>query len=162
MPCRTAACSQNADWPHPSFVQVTVGIRADGARNFGLGGGAFRGCEGDGQAEGLELADVVADLAIPADVVVVMTGSEVAEASAAVGEQVEDDDQDGAGDGGQGLALAAAFDQAAVAGAEEGIGPGGGGGDLAEDAVEPGVSLASLAGGGLLPGLAGLRAAFRP
>src|SRR5579875_1458280 len=36
MPCRTAACSQNADWPHPSFVQVTVGIRADGARNFGL------------------------------------------------------------------------------------------------------------------------------
>ena len=27
MPRRTAACSQNADWLHPSFAQVTVSIR---------------------------------------------------------------------------------------------------------------------------------------
>jgi len=40
-----------------------------------------------------------------------------------------------------------------------GTGPGG---DLAEDAVEVRVALAGLAGAGLGPGLAGLRAAFRP
>jgi hypothetical protein len=55
---------------------------------------------------------------------------------------VEDDDQDGAGDGGLGFALAAPFREAAVALAEEGVSAGGGRGDLAEGAVEPGVALA--------------------
>jgi hypothetical protein len=36
MPCRTAACSQNTDLPHASFVQVTASIRIPGSRNFGL------------------------------------------------------------------------------------------------------------------------------
>ena len=116
----------------------------------------------DVQAEGLELADMVADLALPVDVGVVVAGSEVVEPGFGVGEQVEDDDQDGAGHGDHGFALAAAAGQAAVALAEEGVGPAGGGGDLAEDAVEVGVALAGLAGAGLRAGLAGLRAAFRP
>ncbi len=38
MPRRTAACSQNADWPHQSFAQVTASIGIRGARNFGLAG----------------------------------------------------------------------------------------------------------------------------
>ena len=116
----------------------------------------------DVQAQGLELADVVADLALPVDVGVVVAGSEVAEPGFGVGQQVEDDDQDGAGDGDYGFALAAAAGQAAVALAGEGTGPAGGGGDLAQDAVEVRVALAGLAGAGLGPGLAGLRAAFRP
>ena len=115
------------------------------------------GCGRDVQAESLELADVVADLALPVDVGVVVAGSEVAEPGFGVGEQVEDDDQDGAGDGGDGVALAVAAGQAAVAFAGEGAGPAGGGGDLAEDAVEVGVALAGLRAGGLRAGLAGLR-----
>ena len=106
------------------------GSEVGGAR--GLGGFL----DGDGEAEGLQLADVVADLAVAADAVVVVAGSEVAEPGGGVGEQVVDDDQDGAGDGGQGLAFAPAPGQAAVTLAEEGVGAGGGGGDLAEDAVE--------------------------
>ena len=120
------------------------------------------GGEGDVEAEGLELADVVADLAFAADAGVVVVRAEVVEPGCGVGEQVEDDDEDGAGDGGQGLAFPARAGEAAVALAEEGVGAGGGGGDLAEDAVELGVALARAAGGGLLAGLAGLRAAFRP
>jgi hypothetical protein len=45
---------------------------------------------------------------------------------------VPDNDQDGAGDGDQGLEVAAAFDQSFVAGAEEGVGAGGGDGGFAE------------------------------
>src|SRR5579859_3916770 len=118
--------------------------------------------DGDGEAEGFELVDVVVNLALAADAVVVVAGSEVVEPGGGVGEQVEDDHEDGAGDGGQGLALPASSGEAAVALAEEGIGAGGGGGDLAEDAVEPGVALARAAGRALLSGLAGLRAAFGP
>ena len=108
---------------------------------------------------------MVADLALPVDVGVVVAGSEVAEPGFGAGEQVEDDHQDGAGHGGDGFALAAAAGQAAVALAGEGVSPAGGGGDLAEDAVEVRVALAGLpglTGGGFLAGLAGLRAAFRP
>ena len=95
------------------------------------------GCGRDVQAEGLELADVVADLALPVDVGVVVAGSQVAEPGFGVGEQVEDDDQDGAGDGGDGFALAAAAGQEAVALAGEGAGPVGGGGDDAAAGDRP-------------------------
>lgn len=87
--------------------------------------GGVRGGEGDGQAEGLELADVAGDLAFPADAVVVEVRSEVTEPGFGIGEQVEDDDQHGADDRGHGFALAAAAGQAAVALAEEGVGPAG-------------------------------------
>jgi hypothetical protein len=96
------------------------------------------------------LADVVADLAVAADAAVVVAGAEVAEPGCGVCEQVVDDDQDGAGDSGQGIAFPAPSGEAAVAFAEEGVGAGGGDGDLAEDAVEPGVSLPGRRGGGLL------------
>jgi hypothetical protein len=79
-----------------------------------------------------------------------------------VGEQVPDDDQDGAGDGDEHLELAAALDDAPVAFAEEGVGLGGRGGGLAEDALEVGVALAGLAGAVLGPGLDGARAELRP
>src|SRR4029453_19191331 len=62
------------------------------------------------------------------------------------GQQVPDDHQDGAGDGDQGFELADAPDQAAVALPEEGVGLGGGGGDLAEHGLEVGVALAGGAG----------------
>src|ERR1700728_609372 len=74
--------------------------------------------DGDVEAEGVELADVVLDLAFAADAVVVVVGAEVSEPRGGVGEQVEDDDEDGAGDGGQGLASAASSGEAAVAVAE--------------------------------------------
>ena len=91
-----------------------------------------RGFEGDGVAEGLQLADVVADCLFGVDAVGVVVDAEVVEACGGVGEQVPDDHQDGAGDRDEGLELAAAFDQASVAFAEEGVGLGRCGGGLAE------------------------------
>jgi hypothetical protein len=87
-------------WPGP-------GVR------YGTGGG-FDGCDGYLEAEGLEVADVVADLAVAAGAGVVVVRAEVVVPGFAVGEQVEDDDQDGAGDRGQRLALAESSRQAAV------------------------------------------------
>ena len=110
----------------------------------GSGGGCLRRGRGDGVAEGFELADQVADLALLIDVGVVPAGAEVVEAGGAVGEQVEDDDQDGAGDRGEGFALAAAPGDPPVAFAEEGIGAGGGCGDLAEHPVQVRVALPAL------------------
>jgi hypothetical protein len=75
--------------------------------------------DGDAEAQGLQLADVVADLAVAADAVVVAVRSEVVEPGGRVGEQVEDDDEDRAGDRGQGLAFPAPSGQAAVALADE-------------------------------------------
>lgn len=51
--------------------------------------------------------------------------------------------------------VAAAFDDPAVAGAEEGVGPCGGDRCFAEGAAEPGVALAGGAGGVLVSGLEG-------
>jgi hypothetical protein len=98
----------------------------------------WSGClgEGDGVPECFELADVVAGLALGVDAAGVVAGAEVVVAGSGVGQQVPDDDQDGAGDGDQGLELAAALDDPAVAFAEEGVGLGSRGGDLAEDAFE--------------------------
>src|SRR6266496_4801609 len=120
--------------------------------------GSGCGGQGDGEAEGFQLADVVAGFLALVDAVGVVVGAQVGIAGGGVGEQVPDDHQDGAGDGDQGLELAAALDQAPVALAEEGVGLGGRGGGLAEDAFEVGVALAGLAGAGLGAGLDGARA----
>jgi hypothetical protein len=45
---------------------------------------------GDGEAEGLELADVVAELAVGVEVVLVVAGAQVDEPGCGVGEQVPD------------------------------------------------------------------------
>ena len=91
--------------------------------------------QGDGEPECLQLADVVAGLAIGVGAVGIEVRAQVMEPCGGIGEQVPDDDQDGAGHGDQGFELAAAFDQAPVALAEEGVGLGGRGGGLAEHAV---------------------------
>ena len=101
-------------------------------------GGGF---EGDAVAEGVELADVVADLAVDVDAVEVVVAAEVVEAGGGIGEEVPDDDQDGPGEGDEGFEFAAAFDDAPVPFAEEGVGFGGCGGDLAEHAFEASMSL---------------------
>lgn len=92
------------------------------------------GCwvEGDGVAEGLQLADVVADLLVLVETIGVVVGAQVLEAGGGVGQQMPDDHQDGSGDRDQGLELASALDQAPVALTEEGFRLGGRGGGLAE------------------------------
>jgi len=66
-------------------------------------------------AEGLQLTDEVADLAVFVDAGGVVVGTEILEAFGGIGEQVPDDGEDGTGDGDEGLELAAAFDDAAAA-----------------------------------------------
>ncbi|WP_260859886.1 hypothetical protein [Streptomyces cupreus] len=73
-------------------------------------------------AEGLELADQVAGAADGIDQALVEVGTEVSVVRVWVVDQVPGDDEDRAGDGDQGLLAAAAFDDASVAGAEEGVG----------------------------------------
>lgn len=92
----------------------------------------------------IELADVVAHLAVLVDPAGVVTGAEVAVTGAAVGEQVPDDHQDRAGDGDHGFELAAAAGQAPVAFPGEGVGPAGRGGGLAEYPFEVRVAFAGL------------------
>jgi hypothetical protein len=65
-----------------------------------------------------------------------------------VGQQVPDDGQHRVADRDQSAALAAAFGHAAVAGAQEGIGAGGGDGDLAEGGSQPRVAFAAGGGAG--------------
>src|SRR5690242_7552169 len=136
------------------------------------GGGAVRfgprlcgsGCldQGDGVAEGFELADVAACLALGVGAAGVVGGAELAEVGGGVGEQVPDDDQDGAGDGDQGLELADPLDQPPVPFAGESVCPGGRRGGLAEDALEVRVALAGLAGAVAGPGLDGARGQLGP
>src|SRR5208337_4295003 len=94
----------------------------------GLGGGCLGGLlvcgDGDGQAEGLQAAYVVADLLVPADVAGVEVRAEVAVAGLGVGQQVPGDDHDGAGDCDLGDGLAAAAGDPGVPLAEEGGGAG--------------------------------------
>ena len=97
-------------------------------------------------AECLELADEVSASAVLVDALGVEVGAEVVVAGGGVGEEVPDDDEDRAGDRDEGFELAAAFDESAVALAEERVGLGGGGGGLAEGALEVGVALPGLAG----------------
>src|SRR5258705_6602175 len=109
--------------------------------------------EGDLQAEGFELSDVVADLPLDVDARGVVVGAEVVVGGVGVGEQVPDDDEDGAGDGDEGFAFASAFDDAAVAFAEECGGAGGCGGGVAEYALEVGVAAGGFAAASFGSGL---------
>src|SRR5215469_7565576 len=118
--------------------------------------------EGDGVAEGFELADVVAHLAVLVDPAGVIAGAEVVVAGGGVIEQVPDDDQDGAGDRDQGLELAPALDQAPVAFPQEGVGLAGCCCGLTEESPEIGVALAGVSGAAAGAGLYGLRADFGP
>lgn len=87
-----------------------------------MSGGGF---EGDVVAEGFEPSDVAAFLGGGGDASVVVVGSEVFEPCLWVGEQVPDDHQERAADRDEGLLLPAASNDAAVAGAEEGVCPAG-------------------------------------
>lgn len=106
-------------------------------------------------AEGGELADEVAGLAVGILLAGVPVASEVSVAAGGVVHQVPDGDQDGAGDGDQGFEVALAFDDAAVPGAEEGVGAGRGYGGLTERAPQPGISFPRGPGGVLRSGLEG-------
>jgi hypothetical protein len=118
--------------------------------------------EGDGEAEGLDLPDVVLQLAVGVEAGLVVAGAEVGEPGFGVLQQVPDDDQDGAGDGDLGLDLAAAAEDPVVALAEEGLGADGAVGGLAEGAAQPGVALALLPGPGAGAGLPRLKDTARP
>jgi len=61
--------------------------------------GLGRGGDGDLESEGVELAEVGADLTVAVGFAVVPVGAEVGEPGFGAGEQVPDDDQDGAADG---------------------------------------------------------------
>ena len=113
------------------------------------------GLEGDGLAgQVLQLADEVA-LAVPAvGAGLVVAVAEVLVAGVGIGEQVPDDREDGVADGDDRASLAAAPGDAVVSLAEEGIGPGRRGDDLAESGGEPGIALAAGAALGLARGAA--------
>lgn len=72
-------------------------------------------------------------LAFRADAGVVEVGAQIDETPLGVGQQVPDDGEDGAADSDDGSLLAASPGDAAVAFAEEGIGPAGVAGRLAQD-----------------------------
>ncbi|MFE7243296.1 hypothetical protein [Streptomyces sp. NPDC057580] len=103
--------------------------------------------------EGLELADEVAGLAGGIEMALMPVGAEFLVEGVRVVDQVPGDDEYRSCDGDEGFGVAAAFDDAAVAGAEEGVGAGGGVGGLAEGALEPGVALPGRACGVLRAGL---------
>ena len=96
--------------------------------------------EGDLEPEGLDLPDVVLQLAVGVGAGLVVAGAEVGEPGGGVGEQMPDDDQDGPGDGDLGLGLAAAAGDPVESLAEERIGAGGADGGLAEGPAQVGVA----------------------
>src|SRR5260221_3131413 len=89
---------------------------------FGFGDAA----EGDLEAEGAELADVVGDLAAGAGLALVVVRAEVGVAGAGAGQQLVVDLQLGVAEGDLGFGLAAAAGQPPVAGALAGLGLSGG------------------------------------
>jgi hypothetical protein len=105
--------------------------------------------EGDGLAgQAFQLADEVA-LAVPAvGACLVVAMAEVVITGVWVREQAPDDRQDGVADGDDRASFAAAPGDAVVALAEESVGPGRCGDDLAESGGEPGIA---LAGGAAFP-----------
>src|SRR5215211_5204996 len=113
-----------------------------------VSGGGF---EGDLVAEGLQLADVVAPGALSVDAGVVEAGAQVLEPCGRVGQQMPDDDQDGPADRHDDPLGTAAAGDPPVALAQEGVGPAGGRGGLAEHAGQVGVA---VPGGVLALGLA--------
>src|ERR1700742_4719594 len=129
-----------------------LGSRAWSGAVPGLGG-----CLGDGhlEAEGLQLAEVAADLLVAVGFLLVPAGSEVGVAGLWVVQQVPDDDQDRAGDRAPGPGAAEPPRQAAEPLAEERAGACRAVGGLGAVAAQVGVPLplARLAGPGA--GLAG-------
>ena len=72
------------------------------------------------------MADVAAGAAFGVDPAGVVVGAEIVVAGGGIDEQVPDDGENGTGNSDQGFELAPSFDQAPVAGAEEGVGLGSG------------------------------------
>jgi hypothetical protein len=96
------------------------------------GAGSGSRYQGDPVAQGLQLADVVALGALGVDVGVVKVGAQVVVAQVGVGQQVPDDHQDRAAHRHDRLLGAAAPRDAPMALPQEGIGPPGGHGGLAQ------------------------------
>ena len=124
---------------------------------LGLGGGAgddhrFAVADDDVLAgERLELGGEVAGAPMLVDPRFVVARPEVAESGVRVRQQMVDDGQYRVAGSDQRLLLAAAWGQAAIAGAEEGVGAGVGERDAAQGAGQPWVAL----GAALAPGLTG-------
>src|SRR5579859_8252222 len=114
------------------------------------GGGAG---EGDVEAEGFDLADVVGDLAAGCGLPFVVVRAKVLIAHAGVGQQLVVDLQLGVAEGDLGFALAAASGQLAVAGALAGGGLAGGHGGLAGDRGQVLVAFLVPGAAGALAGL---------
>jgi len=118
--------------------------RALGGRpGSGCGGQVPLGLQEDSLAgEVFELAGQVALAALLVDPRVVVAGAEVVVAGVRVGQDVPDDRGDGVADRDDGAFLAASAGQTAVAVAEEGVGAGQSGDDLAEGPGEPEIAFA--------------------
>src|SRR6266496_3666330 len=158
---RVGSCNPDPGWPGTHACSALSGASGSGLGGYGevVSGGVV---EGDFLAGyPFEFGDELAFAAQRGEAVMPV-GAEVGEAGGGVGEQVPDDGEDGVADGDQGAFLAAAPDDPLVAGGQEGPGPGGGDGGLAEGATEPGVALAG-GGGFAAPGrLAGPRRELGP
>src|SRR5450759_5122842 len=123
---------------------ITVGRRDDRGEGAGRNqltrkwmvnglGRSGGGLQGDPVAKGFEFADVVALLTVWVDAGVVVIDAEVVELGALVAKQVPDDDQDGTAYRDDGFLLASASGDAAVAFAQERVGPARADGGLAQD-----------------------------
>lgn len=112
------------------------------------------GCwgEGDGVAEGFELANVVASLAVRVDVAGEVIGTEIGEDRVLVVQEMPDNDQDGAADSDNGAFLASSSGDAPVAFTEEGARAADADCGFAEDAGEVAVA---VSGGAVAFGFAG-------
>src|SRR2546421_7105526 len=109
--------------------------------------------EGDFEAEGTELADVVGDLPADAALALVIVRAEVLMPHAGVGQQLVVDLQLGVPGGDAGLGRAASSGQPPVAGAFAGLGAAGRHGGLAGDGAQVPVALLGLGAPGALAGL---------
>ena len=114
---------------------------------FGVGDAA----EGDFEAEGAELADVVGDLAADVALAFVVVRAEVLVAHAGVGQQLVEDLQLGVADRDLGFGFAAAAGQPPVAGALAGLGLAGRDGGLAGDGGQVPVAFLGLGSSVRLP-----------
>jgi hypothetical protein len=101
-----------------------VGARQRPAEPGCRAGGSGGGLEGDGVAEGFELADVAELAAFGVDAGGVVAGAEVVEVRVGVGEQVPGDHQDRAAEGDDGALGAAAAGDPPVLLPEERVGLG--------------------------------------
>src|SRR5258705_3094471 len=104
--------------------------------------GSGCGLEGDGVAEGFELADVASFAAFGVDAGGVEVGAEIVETCGVLGEQVPDDDQQGSADRDDGFLAATSAGDAPVPFPEEGVGLAGGGRGVAQDPGQVGVAVA--------------------